>query len=712
MSLVVLSSGQNRFEDDNNYKTFEAIKNRGSGISQPNSFLNALTAPIKIPPNSEVSVVSAKIHRNNELDIPSGMSFSWYIGEPLSNTGSLFQRVSSPFECYIEPGTYSFSSLPVALQASLREYIHHPDYWNSALVSLEAGGQGYVFQTLTQGDHAAVDLKAQMTTWTNASSRTVGASGAGTYTMTFPGTGPTLVRNLASAAGASRDWRNCSLIGENLPLSAVNGRASFDLTSGVGVARTFATATAGFTCGLTRPTNWYVPGDGETEGDGERNLRPPYSSGGGVVNQLGWYDYAVVGYRDTNTNLFTYRIVHAVSRRGFVVMAPLVYWSVAPVVAGLPEIQLTEQGLGANAVDSLGAAVAWNPAWTIDSFVFTMTGESIKIEVIPSGHTAYTLCDAALSQVTLGTAINLRDRTIKPVGDTCRALYPKMALRNQNDQIKLITWGGVGHLVNTQTYAYPQPPNRALGTPATTGSSWWGRLITAASRNELTAKGASIDVFRGAYQYSVAATAANTRQYLLTDTNGAAGTDAPNYSNIIILEPSPQEKDINDVGSYIATTGNVSSVFGFPGLTHVAQGNEGPLSMGMTADIASLAAPDAATGAPAAIIDNARGWWWIPSSNFPAFHVRSLFIKCPTLTQQSYNGATGSMSKILAHLPRFDNAGNEFGSLYFQVNDRVYLKLNNPNELTVQEFQIDLCGKSERLAGDLGESTEIVLHIR
>ena len=54
----------------------------------------------------------------------------------------------------------------------------------------------------------------------------------------------------------------------------------------------------------------------------------------------------------------------------------------------------------------------------------------------------------------------------------------------------------------------------------------------------------------------------------------------------------------------------------------------------------------------------------------------SAFIRLPRFSHCSFNCGKGSVSKILAMIPRFDNAGNESGALFFKNADKVYLDLN------------------------------------
>ena len=91
----------------------------------------------------------------------------------------------------------------------------------------------------------------------------------------------------------------------------------------------------------------------------------------------------------------------------------------------------------------------------------------------------------------------------------------------------------------------------------------------------------------------------------------------------------------------------------------------------------------------------------------------SLFIRLNNFTQNTTNARRGtSTSKIIAHLPRFDNSGNETGGLYFEPQERVYLKLNNTTELTLNQIDVDIVYDNEQLCTAITGKTIIVFHIR
>ena len=92
---------------------------------------------------------------------------------------------------------------------------------------------------------------------------------------------------------------------------------------------------------------------------------------------------------------------------------------------------------------------------------------------------------------------------------------------------------------------------------------------------------------------------------------------------------------------------------------------------------------------------------------------KSLFIRLNNFTHNTAVGSKGNAySKILMHLPRFDNSGAEIGALYFEPFERLYVALNNPDELNINEFELDIVYDNEQFAECLVGKTIICLHIR
>ena len=90
----------------------------------------------------------------------------------------------------------------------------------------------------------------------------------------------------------------------------------------------------------------------------------------------------------------------------------------------------------------------------------------------------------------------------------------------------------------------------------------------------------------------------------------------------------------------------------------------------------------------------------------------SLFVRLNNFTQMTQNARQGTVSKILAHLPRFDNSGNETGGLYFEPHEKTYVKLNNPDKLLVNSFDVDIVYDNETHCKALSGKTIVCFHIR
>ena len=91
----------------------------------------------------------------------------------------------------------------------------------------------------------------------------------------------------------------------------------------------------------------------------------------------------------------------------------------------------------------------------------------------------------------------------------------------------------------------------------------------------------------------------------------------------------------------------------------------------------------------------------------------SLFVRLNNFTQNSINARQGTISKIVGHLPRFDNSGNETGGLFFEpTSGLTYIALNNSNEILINSFDVDIVYDNETLCTALSGKTIVCFHIR
>lgn len=117
-------------------------------------------------------------------------------------------------------------------------------------------------------------------------------------------------------------------------------------------------------------------------------------------------------------------------------------------------------------------------------------------------------------------------------------------------------------------------------------------------------------------------------------------------------------------------------------------------------------------GKPNNINQGNEGWEYTSTDPPSILNSGSLFVRLDNYTQKTLNGAVGRPSKILYTIPSFDINGNNRGQLFYEPADRVYVKLNNPQPLTINTFDISVCDENERLATKLVDQSIITLHFR
>ena len=225
-------------------------------------------------------------------------------------------------------------------------------------------------------------------------------------------------------------------------------------------------------------------------------------------------------------------------------------------------------------------------------------------------------------------------------------------------------------------------------------ASWWGfnAEVWHGRINEFQ----QLDVFN--HQQSLLGypgEAGITADYKFLGLSGAGYPDAAGTFQMALIVST----DDNGSATYgkDANNANVANLFGFPNFSYVDQ------------TILSTPNYERTLNTGASDFTNIV----FKSTNVPVLSTgKSCFVRCPTLTHQSQNGACSGMSKILYHLPRFSDSGNDVGPLYWTPSEMVYLDLKNPSDITLNDLQIDIVDKDEKIVTDLNGNTIVALHIR
>lgn len=255
-------------------------------------------------------------------------------------------------------------------------------------------------------------------------------------------------------------------------------------------------------------------------------------------------------------------------------------------------------------------------------------------------------------------ATYVTEGTMKPAGLSCEMLYPKMTLSSDNS-------GGV---VECEHFS---GVNNAW-TPKYTDNRFYGL------RNEIDGRRIDDDIDERTSGITSSGAAGS---YSYVGLNASNGVD----STITLVIGKSTKFAVPGVN--LPNFGSMRELLGFQEITTIDQ-----VPMATISDFNKVKFVSSATPVPG------------PLSN--------LFVRLNNLPFNSFNANKGSISKILYPLPRIDNAGKSFGSLYFEANERTYLKINNATRVTMTEIAVDIVDINEQLADDLSGNTIVIFHIR
>ena len=290
---------------------------------------------------------------------------------------------------------------------------------------------------------------------------------------------------------------------------------------------------------------------------------------------------------------------------------------------------------------------------TISKVGFTINNERVAVNVYNAGGGAWiTLVD--------GTDVNA-SRNLKPVNQCCWNLYPKIELP-PSAQVTIDRFEGIaidGHVYGSETL------NPVTNRYDQTHCDWWATQVNEGQEDNL---GGPVDT---RYMIETGNTTAYTQL-------GLNASNLVNKDIVLVLS-----KSNTYFPSFFA---NTQDIFGFTNRGIIDQPSS-PLSQ--------------------------LNPIFFESDNIPqVISNNSLFVRLKNMTFNSVNFSKSSLSKILYHLPRFDNSGAEVGGLFFEPAERVYLKLNNIDDLFINDIEVEIVNSDEKLATNLTGKTIVCFHIR
>ena len=627
MSLVITSNvGQ---EDNPEF----------SNAFKPYSYQNRLLNTMRIPPNSEIALQSAKINKNGLFILDrTNADFCHYFGVPIGSDATklaageeipdLDSSTTQPFRGVIGAGAAfnaggknerNIEDMANDLQAGVDACAFHPSlirvkgtsFESSIKVTPEYDGTSLAFKGFkfvsTQESSALTTRLAADIEWTDVSKNNA-------YTFT---------QNAGEVE--TTDTNGFYVQNREYPIAQNGGTCGFDVTN---------TGTSPWMCGLSRINK---PRD---LGGGDFAHLPPYfdttknvgslASGRYVANQFRYADIAVVR---SGAIIKLFQVGSdsgtAVGRQHVngIYMNEIIYY-------------------GAHNADFNAAPAVANQ---IEKVRFTLNNEEMGIEVYDNVAKKYLLL---ANHSTLAAAGAGKNECLNAINAAEWALYPVCACKGTQAANRSIKLESITHYPN-----YPIYTDNLYDE-----YDWWGW----SQRNNET-------VFCLEMEKRPWNDASNPTLLAPKGINAKGMND---YSSVFITAKSVAYGDsTNECSS--------SRLLGFEGQ---------PVSVPV------------ATSATVTTNESAS----VPRliSNI------SLFIRLNNFTQNSVNARQGTTSKIVAHLPRFDNSGNETGGLYFEPHEKTYLALGNTEELLVNSFDVDFVYENETLCTALTAKSVVCFHIR
>jgi hypothetical protein len=280
---------------------------------------------------------------------------------------------------------------------------------------------------------------------------------------------------------------------------------------------------------------------------------------------------------------------------------------------------------------------------------YTITNENVKCELYSASTTSWHL---------LVNTAGDKDKRFKPVADTCRNLYPFVFIQGKaaGDQpfVTIDKWGGRD--ITNMTYKNPD-------------SDWWAYLDSINAQETI---GKAVDI----RQYNQFDSTNISVNHTFKGIN-ASGT-FEDYEYFLIVQ---EDKDLYAP----SLRANADLFLGYDNQVVVEK--------------TSINASSVVT---------------FESEKVPELKsTTNIFVRLDNFNVKSYNAGQSTSSKIIYAAPRFSTGTDQsVGSLFYESPERVYVDLNNPNEMNANMFAISIVNEDNTLATDLTGKSVCVLHFR
>jgi hypothetical protein len=683
MSYIITSSSQDRYSSTK------------YGIEKSYSYENYLSNPLQIPPNSQVALESIKFVRLPVFtflsDTENKLAYYWFGEDKTPTTGwtSIDDTKSAPASFTLPKGTYSTEQLAGAIQDAIRSVQYHTvdkPVIVTANYTTAGAFEGFTYNFEQKDDYTANYTPPTAYACVPLTGDQLGP-GTGLLTYSVSGTTGTLTGWKSDAATAKPG----SVIFPQHPISLTTGEIVYNISNTGEYHDATGKPKGGWITGLTRPqrastsaskvgNDWVQLGDVSWVHPSYYDVSVPTANGGKSVDGWpgggtavhGYYDYAI-GVCPVNGVPAKLEVVAIAKQDANTTRRKACPYYKSTDASNLfsalnDYYNMTDNATGGGFPD-VGAS--GTPALkNIQKIRLQPKGEYINIDVYAgildqSQLPAKVIYNNAWTPLVNHNASSIADGiSLPPINMNKWALFPKVTmfaidLADANKQS-----------IDIESYI--------AATDLATSTTWYGKKCwwTKAHNDGIDAE-KTIDL-RVLNDYAKPAFGVTTY---------SGNKIIAEYNNQMVLQNSTDW----DPGSYITPEPTLGPLLGWKTEDYLYKGMAGYSGSN---DVNTYVSPDDEANIP----------------NAEATH--SLFVRCPTLTQQSSNFGKGSMSKIIYHCPMFSNTGKSSGSLFFQPAERVYIDLGNRETLHLNQISLEVVDKNEQLATDLTGSTTICLHIK
>ncbi len=738
MSLVITSN----IDRDNSINQ--------QGINLPYSYTNSMDN-LKIPPNSEIAVQSVKVNRDQSIALKGNQRFACGFNKPIDTYAEQLgtavevvpfnpienstDRIAFPTNGVLRnqygetSGNYLPRDLRTIMNRSLDFATFPPMFKKGSLnssgveVSSAVNSNGEVIFTYDFNSVLNASLSNNASQLVdNAFTTNINTATDSLYTTTLTNSasGGTLIVSNTTENTADDATKQRPTVFKALALSNAGGEWTIDLSNSTDGSNGH-TDTAGklaqqWSIGLTRP-QLERPFMEELSSDPNVFfLSPPWydeyeqsGEGNGLGSELTsqYWDWVVKNEYNPITTQNELAIYHAVADED------------EPNKTFLFNVNY-QTGLGTDGDTPfrVGNASFGIDGKAIDQLKFKVSNEVMEITFLAdNGNKTHTISSNQYSGTNDGTAYagTKAKHMLKPVNQNCWNLYPKVML----SPYKLGASPGNASAKNSITFT--NYDGYSLNTPQGSTAIYEGIVFETSGQPNYYLPDSDL----GYENNTLTLAYSDFCCYYL---NTLYSNDNDEYQQSLML-------DTNNISKFLGSDDTLEKTWNpaWKGLANDTLDNLPALILEYSTDAQNTRLQEGygrltnpllnsqdIFGFSRPIVDNFTATSSLGKRNFeisadktnrelPAI---ANFVRVKNLTHQTFNMANKAFSKILYCIPRFDSTGSDTGNLFFEANEKTYVKLNNTTIINVNSLDIDLVSADERIATNYVGQTVVIFHIR